>query len=51
MLALIFGEAASPLADDVGELGFDILRLFGRQIGIGLRVAAGMMGGSEQLGR
>ena len=32
MLALVFGKPTSPLADDVGQLGFHFLRLFGRQI-------------------
>ena len=51
MFALVFGKAAPPLADDVGQLGFDFLRLLGSQIGARLRFVARMMGGSEQLSR
>ena len=49
MLALVFGKPTSPLADDVGQLGFHFLRLFGRQIEAGLRFVTRMMGGGEQV--
>ena len=51
MLALVFGEAASPFSNNVGQLVFHFLRLLGCQIGVRLRFVARMMGDSQQLSR
>jgi len=47
VLALVVREADSPFSDDVGELGFDFLSLFGREIGGRLRLVRGVMPGVE----
>jgi hypothetical protein len=49
MFALVVGQAASPLADNVSELGLDFLRLLGGEIGDGLRFMPGMVGRFQQV--
>jgi hypothetical protein len=47
---LVLGYATLVLANDIGELGLDFLRLFGCEFAVALRITVRMMRSREKLG-